>query len=604
MSQVLIICQEKGAPDPSKGLLDRALEIYRQEFGLAPSRRLVTNHFACAVFDPQFGSGFRFDTDTESGRWSLLVGSWIDRRHCSGPIDLGDVPDAVKDIHGSYLLAAGSMQKNAIALATDPLGIYHVYRRKLGECTLYCTSSLVLALLEKAEWLDDSLAEFLATGTIYENRSFFEGITKLRPASIHLHRQGSYSEFTYWDLPALLNESPTRADVDALSSELVDSVSGIAERYDDPLFDLTGGFDSRAIVGAAMRSGMKCIHTDVTGPPTSRDVSIANLVAKTFGFDHRTLSGGFDDFDAWFTTASDALTFTDGEYDIMEYANVMRVHRQMAPLFSCSVNGSAGEAYRGYWWELLLPLPTRRGGFDARRLASARFITTDIACDLVPDRDHAAMVDHFANVIERTIAPLGEARQTACMDYIYLVMRMQRWQGRIASSTMRIWNCFSPLAFRPLLELGITVRFMDKVNNRLMRRLILNLDRDLARLPLSGGYPATPLDFRTLPLYLPMITEFSKRLGRRMARKLSASPYEPPAHLSTDVKDVFVNERSKSLLTPESMASSRLLDEHGLVRFLEHARNEPARYRRHIGRLITLELLVRKIDTIRPVLSA
>ena len=595
MSQVLILHRERDAPDHTCKLFDRAIEIYRQEFSLTPAHQLVTNHVACAVFDPQFGSGSRLDVDPDAGYWRLIAGSWIDSENRFEAVDLRNITRMIDDIHGSYLIASGSMREDELALATDPLGTYHVYRRSFDHCTLYCSSSLVLALLERVEWLDDSLAEFLATGTIYENRSFFEGISKLRPASIHLHQHGKYRESTYWDLPTLLDSRSSRADVDALSNKLVDSIAAITERFDTPMFDLTGGFDSRAIVGAAMRSGMQCIHTDVTGPPESRDVAVANLIAETFGFDHRTLPGGFNDLETWLDTAHDSLVFTDGEYDVLEYANVLRVHRQLAPDFSCSINGSAGEAYRGYWWELLLPLPTRRGGFDADRLARARFITTNIACDLVPGRNHEVMIDHFASVIERTIAPLGNARQTACMDYIYLIMRMQRWQGRIASSTMRIWNCFSPLAFRPLLELGVTVRFIDKVNNRLMRKLIHTLDEKLARLPLSGGYPAAPLDIGTIPLYLPMITEFSRRLVKRAARRLSASPYAPPAHLNADIGDIFLTERARSLLAPESMASSHMLDEQGLVGFLEHARTEPARYRRYIGRLITLELLARKL---------
>ena len=69
------------------------------------------------------------------------------------------------------------------------------------------------------------------------------------------------------------------------------------------------------------------------------------------------------------------LPVTDGEYDMVEYANVFRVHHQLSKSFDVSINGSFGELARGYWWELLFPNPAKTGKLDGELVARKRYTT-------------------------------------------------------------------------------------------------------------------------------------------------------------------------------------------------------------------------------------
>ena len=80
---------------------------------------------------------------------------------------------------------------------------------------------------------------------------------------------------------------------------------------------------------------------------------------------------------------------------------------------------------------------------------------------------------------------LGTLPNTTQMDNVYLNMRMQRWQGRIASSTMRIWPCVSPFMWRLPMEAALSAPPSVRLHSRMSRRLIEHFDPRLASLPLA-----------------------------------------------------------------------------------------------------------------------
>src|SRR5699024_7304107 len=98
-------------------------------------------------------------------------------------------------------------------------------------------------------------------------------------------------------------------------------------------------------------------------------------IAAQYDLLHQQINGEPLSAHQWLSLARAALPLVDGEYDILEYARVLNVHRQLAARFGISINGSGGELIRGYWWELLFPRTGQRNHFDARRIAQRRFAT-------------------------------------------------------------------------------------------------------------------------------------------------------------------------------------------------------------------------------------
>src|SRR5699024_8101199 len=162
-------------------------------------------------------------------------------------------------------------------------------------------------------------------------------------------------------------------------------------------------------------------------------------------------------------------------------------------------------------------------------------------------------------VIERTNLGLEGSRNTACMDNVYLNLRMQHWQGRIASASNRLWPCLSPLLFRRPMEIGLGAAISLRRNGRMARRLLAIVDYELARLPMAGGYPALPITMKTLPQFRPLGAEYLQRVRQRLMRTngpVSGAVQQQQAQLTALLR----LEEVADLLNPKHMLSANLYE--------------------------------------------
>jgi hypothetical protein len=175
------------------------------------------------------------------------------------------------------------------------------------------------------------------------------------------------------------------------------------------------------------------------------------------------------------------------------------------------------------------------------------------------------------------------------MDHIYLTLRMQRWHGRIASSTARVWPCVSPFLFRQPMEIALSAPPALRVRNRLVRRLMEHLNPRLAALPLAEGYPALPLRLTTAHRFWPALRH---HIGKRIlpARHSATNP-------SSDLKQLWEHEEIRDHLTPGSMSSASLYRPEALRALLDRSESGQDRATITLRRIITLEALSRKISS-------
>ena len=225
-----------------------------------------------------------------------------------------------------------------------------------------------------------------------------------------------------------------------------------------------------------------------------------------------------------------SLALADGEYDLVEYAQIRENHCRLAPQFEISINGSFGEVARGYWWELLLPRLGARGPLDARKVARLRYGAQPFDASIFPPADRLDVIAHFTGVIERTNAGLDGFPNTFQMDHAYLMMRMQRWQGRIASSTNQIWPCLSPFLFRSVLETMLRTRALLRWRSLLVRKMLARFQPEMAAYPLEHGFPAEPTTWKNFYRFWPLASYFGRKVAGKLARTMGVhrTAEEPP----------------------------------------------------------------------------
>jgi hypothetical protein len=460
----------------------------------------------------------------------------------------------------------------------------------VNSCLVLSTSSMIIAALHRPRWDPVALREFLGTGTIFEQRTLFAGIEKLEPATqFRFHRGKLHARTLYADLAnAMYDRSSLCGDVPQLAEALQESILTIQKNFRNPLCDLTGGFDSRAILGAILRSGCD-FQTVVNGASDLPDVITSKQIARELGLRHLHQPPRITSAAALWERAKESLALCDGEYEVLLYASVYDVHSRLAEQFDVTINGSNGEICKGYWWELLFPFTGWHGHFDERRVAAKRFAFEQVP-ELLDFSFPNTLIDHFSDVIYRANGRIQDLPNTAKLDNVYLTLRMQRWQGRIASATSRIWPCVSPFMWRKPMEVALSAPPCVRIRNRMTRRLIEYLDPRLAGIPLAQGHPALPLRWNTAHLFWPLVTEVRQKAVQKVRRKiLHHAAAGPP--IPTLQSQVWKLDEVRDLLNPHRMVTRELFRPAELEKILNFSSPTFSGSSRILSRIVTLELL-------------
>ncbi len=558
-----------------------------------------------ASFARENRSGTPIVSDPKTGSWLLVTGTWfhvegfgtgaesrlLDRYLEVGAARLGE------ELEGFFVIVIGDGRTRETVVLTDIVGSCHCFSRSWEHGVALSGSSLLLAALGNFNLDTVGCQEFLCTGIIYEDRTFYRDVHKLGPASVFRFAEGiRKTEQRYWNIFDLVPESLDKGEaVTALWESLLRAAEKVASIFARPVCDLTGGYDSRALMAAFLAGGVR-FSTVVTGPAENPDVVVSRGLAQLAGLPHLHLA---PQEAVLFEQVKTALPFTDGEYDLVEYARILRVHRTLSERFDISINGSFGELARGYWWELLFSRTGACRKLDAQKVARLRYGAGRFNASLFPSQTRLDLVLHFAGVIERTNHGLSQLPNTLQMDHAYLTMRMQRWQGRIASSTNRLWPCLSPFLFRSVLETMLQTRARFRQRSLLIRRMLAAFQPRLAEFPLEHGYPALPVTWRTLHRFWPVPRYYAKRMlakmGRAAGRNLS-SPTSRAGHLPARLQ-LWRDDSVRELLHPATMRLGCMLDLTALRDFLVRSQEGNFPFSEQWTRLLSLEYTLRVLES-------
>lgn len=210
--------------------------------------------------------------------------------------------DFVEQLRGMFAIALVETDSGRVVLARDRFGAKPIYLSE-GPGRLRFASS-VQALLEAGD-VDTSLDRvalhhyFSFHAVVPAPRTIFNGIRKLPPATVRRYeRDGQVTERRYWNPPYA--RDPEKADwsteqwQEALLGSFREAVR-MRMVADVPVgVLLSGGFDSSLIVALLAERGHSNLKTfsigfDAASGETGDEYAYSNLVAETFGTDHRRI---------------------------------------------------------------------------------------------------------------------------------------------------------------------------------------------------------------------------------------------------------------------------------------------------------------------------
>ena len=609
MGDFLLIQSSPSGVVKARDLFQLGVEIGTRVKGHKPSTINESGRTSIALYPRQNGSGAHFTVDEKTGCWLVGIGNWFhghgyqvgaEKQLLEEYLRVG-AERLVGDLEGFFLIVVNDPRTDEVIVLTDFVGSCHSFMRSWEDSVALSCSSFLLGSLAECEIDPIGCQEFLYGGVIYENRSFYKNIQKLGPATVFRFTHGRLkTEQKYWRITDIDHEGcDSNGAVELLGETLTQVAKRIGDVYPHPVCDLTGGYDSRALISALLNAEVN-VSTTVSGPLSSPDVTVAGGIAKMKGLSHLHLppQGHLE-----FHEIKNAFIFTDGEYDLLDYARIFRVQKRLSESFDISLNGSFGEIARGYWWELLWPHVGNRQRLDAQRVARLRYGAQSFVPLVSASRGKIDFSAHLTQVIERTNFGLYSLPNTTQMDHAYIYMRMQRWQGRIASSTNKLWPCLSPFMFRSVVEIMLKVAASLRKRSLLVRKMIETLDPQLAKFPLEHGYPALPVRLDTVLRFWPLPIHFGKKVCLKIGQKLKMSSRNtyPLSGVAIIRKKLWEDEEVRDLLEHKPMKSLALCEPNLLEEFLRKSKLPVFPYHDQWARLLSLEYTLRRIDREMPV---
>jgi asparagine synthase (glutamine-hydrolysing) len=219
---------------------------------------------------------------------------------------------AVSNLNGSFALALWDSRSRTLTLANDRFGLRPLYYHCRDDLFLFASEmKAILACLATKPKLDlQSLAQFLGLGAVLEDRTPFDEIKILSPASILTFCDNTLRKESYWALESECKGGGehTRERIQVASQLLEQAIH--RQLGDDlpKVLSLSGGLDSRTILGASASLGYG-IPTFTFGIDGCSDQILAKRAADAAGVENRFFELSPDFLGTW---AGHGVWLTEG----------------------------------------------------------------------------------------------------------------------------------------------------------------------------------------------------------------------------------------------------------------------------------------------------
>lgn len=201
----------------------------------------------------------------------------------------------LSDINGQFTVVIYDFNEKKLYLISDRYGTKPKYYTQYNNSFIFSPeikSILSCGVEKELNW--QSISELLHFGHLFGNHSLFRNIYLLPPASCLIYQNGTYEIKSYWQYP--YNEKAykyiklSKKQTESLSEELQHLIIQAIKRQtfknsDELLFSLSGGMDSRFIIGGISQFQQN-LTTFTMGDLNSEEQIWAEKVASFLNLNH------------------------------------------------------------------------------------------------------------------------------------------------------------------------------------------------------------------------------------------------------------------------------------------------------------------------------
>ncbi|HXV25597.1 MAG TPA: asparagine synthase-related protein [Alphaproteobacteria bacterium] len=383
----------------------------------------------------------------------------------------GNAPIAASTIDVSRLrgpFAIAFKRDGAWTVAVDRTASIPIYFTSLGGTLLF--ASEVKALLAHPQLDRDvdqqAFSTFLACGHLIGDQTLFGSIRRLRGGhALTVEPTGTVVLERYWRfLPGRRDGDTGRAELEQeLGDRLVAATAQCLNEPEDTVLLLSGGIDSRSLLGAAMESTpARLIHavTFAGEGGDSSDVDCAVKLARVTGIRHRVIQRKLGDFGTDFPEMNGVI---DGLSTVAIYSpDSYRQYRQLAREGVGTVlRGDEALSYGG---------PVANLAEAIRRVSLRRVEEVEGLGALIREERLGQIIEASAKALDTVLREAKGLRPAQAMDAIGFEHHLQTFLASSAAYKSVLLSHRTPLLDDAILDLMELLPDGERVDKRLFYR--------------------------------------------------------------------------------------------------------------------------------------
>ena len=259
--------------------------------------------------------------------------------------------DLFARLNGSFAIMIYDATRHELILVSDRAGSHPLYYACYGNRVLAATTARAVGSAASAESKRDlqAIIEFFTFQMVLGDRTYYENVRMVPPGKMLRFRAGNIDRTTYWQARFEPEHRPEAWYVEALADAFLSAVARRTE--DDRRYGLllSGGLDSRGILGSDKLG--KITTTITLGDTRNREVRLAEKISAKAGRKHIFLQR---DENYYFRIVKQAVDLADGT-DRIDHAHFLG--------FGDALREQADVILNGWWLDditkgLHLPLRT------------------------------------------------------------------------------------------------------------------------------------------------------------------------------------------------------------------------------------------------------
>ncbi len=250
---------------------------------------------------------------------------------------------SLSDRDGEYTLVIET-SGGEVTVVTSPVGATH-YFYSLHEGQFFHGDQVAAILRASGQswsWDWPALGDLCQLENLTGNHTLHPSIHRVPPGSVLHFADG---KVTLRSVAAVDTLRRGPADPDAAVAALNASVARLAG--DNPYLSLSGGFDSRVILSAMLRLGLRP-RLITMGRDDATDVQVARRMAERFDLPHQLIALDLEDF---FEHAPTISSITNGTKTAWHWHTYLYPLKAAIPADSTFFVGTLGEFARSYYFD-------------------------------------------------------------------------------------------------------------------------------------------------------------------------------------------------------------------------------------------------------------